>query len=162
MINHLSIVALGIACAAIFVPTDAAAQQYIQNGGMCESALPVFAGTLRTRPTAISNEGTGNAFVSCSMFDRLGNTHSIAGVWLLNRNGAAVNMSCTYVNGNIVDGTTLFPKVVSYGPGAEGYILWNKDVDNGGANFNSQANFSCNLPPGTELRIVTFDSTTNL
>lgn len=161
MFKHLTITGTALAAAMLFAPSDAAAQQYIQNAsGICQGALPVFDTNLRNRPLAVSNEGTSNAFVSCAMHDRYGNASSLFGAWIHNNTAAAVDVSCTLISGNAVDGPTYFPKTQAYAAGTGAYILWST-ADNGGANFGSQGNFSCNLPPGVELRLVTNLSTSN-
>src|SRR5687768_17233327 len=38
---------------------------YQSAAGVCQGALPAFAGTLRARPLAIGNEGASPAFVTC-------------------------------------------------------------------------------------------------
>ena len=154
MIKTVSILA---AClGAVLLAPAASAQQILQNGaGACKSALPVFDGNIRNRPTAISNEGTANAFVSCSMEDTINGESDIVGAWIHNNNADAREVTCTFVNGTPVEGAEYFPKTANFGPGAGSYILWTGAADNAGDNFGFLVNFSCSLPPGVELRLVT-------
>lgn len=148
---------------ALLAPQDVFAEQYLQNGaGVCKSALPVFDGNIRNRPTAISNEGTANAFVSCSALDRIDNTSDLVGVWIHNNLASATDVACTLVNGSPADGSTeFFPRTQSYSAGSGGYILWTA-ADNEDVPFARLINFSCNLPAGVELRLITLNTAANL
>lgn len=159
------IAAFFVACLplALLAPQIAHAEQYLQNGaGICKSALPVFDGNIRNRPTAISNEGNANAFVSCSALDRIDSTSDLVGVWIHNNRATATDVACTLVNGSPADASTaFFPKTQNFAAGTGAYILWTT-ADNGGNPFPRLINFSCNLPAGVELRLVTLNTAANL
>ncbi len=151
-----------VAAAALCAPGSAQAKQYLQNGsGQCKSALPVFDGNIRNRPQSIGNEGTAIAFVSCSTLDQQGGANSIAGVWLHNTTGTAVDVPCTMSTQNLADGASYFTKTGNVPATGDTYLLWTTS-DNGGNNFSKQPNFSCQLPPGVQLWFVTYVTTTDL
>ena len=161
-ITRTSLLAGLVAAAALSAPNAARADQYLQNGsGLCKSALPVYDGNIRNRPQSIGNEGTANAYVSCSTLDHQGGANSVAGVWLHNTTGAAVDVNCTMSTQNLADGAAYFSKTGNVPAGGNNYLLWTT-ADNGGNNFSKQPNFSCLLPPGVQLWFVTYQTTTNL
>lgn len=154
MIKTISI--LTACLGAVLLSPAASAQQVLQNGsGVCKSALPVFDGNIRNRPTAISNEGTAHAFVSCSMDDVINGESDIVGAWIHNNSTSAQNVTCTFVNGTPVDDAQYFTKTGNFGAGTGTYLFWTAEADNAGENFGMLVNFSCNLPAGVELRLVT-------
>lgn len=126
----------------------------LTNGaGSCQGALPNFEGNLRKRPTAIANEGTANAFVSCSITqDFLGNPATYG--LLLNNNGsAAANVSCTLAAGIKINGQqapTLIPKTFSVPAGSFAEVQWSSE-DNGDVALPRSGNWSCNIPVGVEI-----------
>lgn len=151
-----------VAAAALAAPNQADAKQYLQNGsGLCKSALPVYDGNIRNRPQSIGNEGTAAAYVSCSTLDQQGGANSIAGVWLHNTTGAAVDVNCVMSTQNLADGAAYFTKTSNVAASGDSYLLWTTS-DNGGNNFSKQPNFSCLLPPGVQLWFVTYVTTTDL
>lgn len=164
MIKPIATMVAACLLLALLASQDVFAEQYLQNGaGVCKSALPVFDGNIRNRPTAISNEGTANAFVSCSALDRIDNTSDIVGVWIHNNLASATDVSCTFVNGTPADGSTeFFPRTQNYPAGSGGYILWSAAGDNENVPFVKLINFSCNLPAGVELRLITLNTAANL
>ena len=139
---------------AAFAPLRAEAQQVLaQNAaGACKSALPVFDGNLRNRPTAIANEGVSGAFVSCSMEDSLEGRSTFPAVLLYNARAGAITVSCTLVQG-YAGGARYYTKSRTYGAGSDGYISWS-EVDNNFPYYAELINFSCNLPPGVEMWLV--------
>ncbi len=66
-----SATALVLAIGASFASFDAQAvtqnRRFQANAtSYCQAALPAFEGAIRKRPLAVQNEGTTNAFVTCS------------------------------------------------------------------------------------------------
>jgi hypothetical protein len=151
---------LALACA--MSPAQAATQQrsFVQNAtGACQSALPVFDGNIRKRPLAVQNEGTAAAFVSCSLMDTsggVGGASSVTSVFMYadNNTGAAVDLTCTLVDG-YSGGTNVFlPKTLTLPANSKAHpFLWTAAADNGGANFNWTTNLTCQLPVGTGLSL---------
>jgi len=139
---------------ALAVTVDRTQTQY--GAGACQGNLPVSATQLRARPLAIKNEGTSNAFISCSLpaDDYFGALNDFNGVALTNSTGAAVNVSCTLVTGNIDFPVTFFPKTVSVAANSLGVVSWSPAADNGNAPFDNSLNYSCSVPPGVEINSV--------
>lgn len=153
MIRLPFLVAAAAACAAV-APLRAEAQQVlVQNAaGACKSALPVFDGNLRNRPTAVANEGSSGAFVSCSMEDTIGGKSTFPSILLHNNGASSITVTCTLVQGS-AGGARYYTKSRTYSARSGGYILWS-EVDNSFPYYLELINFSCNLPPGVEIRLV--------
>lgn len=132
-------------------------QNAVNGSGACQGALPNYEGNLRKRPTAIANEGSTNAFVSCStQHDVLGNYAYFYGLVLNNNGTAHANVTCTLVAGVKINENTppiLIPKSTAVLPGGWEHMSWGES-DNGGELLPPTGNWSCNLPPGTEIAYV--------
>ncbi|MEP6633113.1 MAG: hypothetical protein ABJA62_02800 [Luteimonas sp.] len=129
-----------------------ASRTYFNNAaGICQPALPAFDGNIRKRPTAVANEGTATAFVSCSFSSNAEDTLGASSVQLtlFNRTASAVSVTCT-MNPNYYAGGVIpfIPKTISM-PAGRTDFLWNAS-ENGGNNFLFM-NFSCALPPGVDV-----------
>lgn len=154
-------VAFAAMVAGIATSQEASAMERynLTNGvGACQGALPTYESNLRKRPTAIANEGSANAFVSCSLAqDWFGNSAYYGLV--VNNNGAAdVNVTCTFaagikLNGNSLFMPTLLPKTFPVPAGAHASVQWTS-ADNGNEPLPRSGNWSCNLPVGTEIGAV--------
>lgn len=137
-------------------PAGAAIVQIVQNpAGICRSALPVYDGGLRNRPLAVANIGSSDAFVSCSMEDRYSGQSTWAGVWLVNTRTTPVTVTCSHVPGNQLSGAPrpAYTKSRTYAAGAGDYISW-LPAEIGRERFSNSMNFSCQLPPGVEIRML--------
>jgi len=150
-----------IACAlcliAALVATPAEATLYRQNAsGVCKSALPVFDGNIRSRPLALANEGTANAFVSCSMLDNWLDDVQLVSVNVRNNGASTVSASCTYISGMATD-AEFFPKTRTLAAGQSTSFVWSPMIDHNNQPFDAQVNFSCSLPPGVEISLLVFD-----
>lgn len=142
--------------APAFLGAQAQAQQIDVNAsGACKSALPAFDGNIRSRPTAVRNEGTANAFVSCSLPATHEDSLDLAAVFIANSNATAIDVTCTMVNGrNAMFFAPEFQTVTqNYAAGSGGFIVF--DVSGADPVGGDLLNFSCNLPPGTEINMVT-------
>jgi len=134
---------------------------YQAGSGFCQPALPTFDGNIRKRPTAIANEGTALAFVSCSaqksFNDSSGYTDNEPSYSLViyNRTSAAVNVTCSLVN-SFQAGSTAFPKTISVPANNRSFFTWDAATDNGGTEWQFP-NFSCGLPPGTEVGYILYN-----
>lgn len=125
--------------------------------GNCQAALPAFEGQIRKRPLAVQNEGTSNAFVTCSLttdtdFGTSEGTEGYA-VWFINNSASVKTVDCTGVIGRALVGSpTFIVKSVSVGAGATAFLVWDA-TDNGGNPFDAAlpVNVSCNLPVGTGI-----------
>ncbi len=130
----------------------------VQNGaGACQGALPTFDTNLRQRPLGVNNEGTANAFVTCSMksSDFYDATNTFGGVGVTNTTAAALDITCTYVSG--VAGLTTplyFTKTTNVPAGTFALVTWDPTIDNAGNPFQNTDNYSCLLPPGTQLNFI--------
>lgn len=159
--SRLAFAVAGIAMAAgLAVSREVSAIQrlnIVNGAGACQGALPNFEGSLRKRPTAISNEGTANAFVSCSTTqDYLGFAAFSYGILVNNNTGAEVNVSCTLASGLKLNGEVspiLIPKTFPVPANGFSEMQWTSD-DNGDEPLPPTGNWSCNLPVGTEIASV--------
>lgn len=129
-----------------------ATKNYFQNAtGFCQPALPVFDTNVRKRPTAVANEGTSNAFVSCSMVTSAEESTGISRIDLVlyNRAVAPLNVTCSLVH-SYEAGGLIVPKTVAIPAGARGFLVWTT-ADVGNPASIAFANFSCDLPAGVEI-----------
>lgn len=153
---------LAVAFAAMVVGMAASQEAFamerynLTNGaGACQGAMPHYEGNLRKRPTAIANEGSTNAFVSCSLAqDWFGNS-AYYGLVVNNNGTAEVIVTCTFaagikLNGNSLFVPTLLPKTFPVPAGAYADPQWTA-ADNGNSPLPASGNWSCNLPAGTEI-----------
>jgi hypothetical protein len=142
---------LVLSAAAADVHAGSATYVFQNATGFCQPALPVFEGNIRKRPTAIANEGTSNAFVSCSMQTNPDSPqYRVEQVVLVlyNRTGAAASVTCSMVNG-FQAGGPVHPQEQVVPGGDRQFYTWNAaDIGETTLQF---ANFNCNLPPGLDI-----------
>ncbi|HST43740.1 MAG TPA: hypothetical protein VLK29_00810 [Luteimonas sp.] len=129
--------------------------QTTNGAGSCQAALPSYEVNLRKRPTAIANEGQTNAFVSCSIASDFGEVQSLHtyAVVLNNNTAGDVEMSCTLVSGIRMNGLfepTYFPRTFVVPAGGHSEVSWRRS-ELEPTPTEASANWSCNLPPGTEV-----------
>lgn len=152
--NTFSIVAMltmGLAFAAGAQPADAA-EIHVNASGACKSALPVFDGNMRSRPLSVRNEGDANAFVSCSLPLELYDDLDLAALRITNTGDAETIVNCTFVNGRNTFNPQYTPGSLTLAAGATNWLrFFLEDPAPPGGDL---ANFSCNLPPGTEIGIL--------
>lgn len=154
LVPVLALAAVGTASSATVTRTQ------VQNGtGACQAALPSYEGNIRKRPLGLNNEGTGAAFVSCSMksdsfYDGIGNGFN--GLQLSNAGAAEATVNCSLVTGGTlpVASATYFPKAFTVPAGASVVASWDPALDNEGEQFAHTLNYSCNLPPGLQINVV--------
>jgi hypothetical protein len=147
---------------------QAQAQQIVRRNeshnasGLCQGALPQFAGTLRARPLGLANEGQNDAFVSCSLLGGItvGNAPVVLSVQVFaSNNGASpVAVTCTLVDG-IRNGSFVtplfFPKTWSVPAQDTKFVVWSHEEFPGAPDRIRQPNLSCKLPPGSEINLIT-------
>lgn len=149
----------GLVCAAASMSASAepVPRTYLVNAaGNCNGALPSFEGALRKRPTAVVNEGTSNAFVSCSLAGDAGNSGNVGfQIGFSNRNAAPVSFACTFVDGYaapFLGGEPVFyPQTIEIAANAVAAAVW---APAEGEVFSNNANVSCALPPGVEINLL--------
>lgn len=115
----------------------------------CQGALPAFAGTLRSRPLAVVNEGNAPAFVTCSFTTspQFGIVNRLS-VYFTNQNDSgSVQINCTGVFGVQRSAPVYLVKSVVVASGATANLAW-EAADNGGADLPGPGNISCAMPPG--------------
>jgi hypothetical protein len=128
---------------------------YQNAAGFCQAALPAFEGNLRKRPTAIANEGTSNAFVSCSLPGESAVPITSVLLRIYNRGAAEANVTCSLVSSSQPGGMVI-PKTVTVPAASNVYVEW-LPTDIGPEEVHMGAlNFSCNLVPGTDINSVLF------
>ena len=102
-VRHLLLctpLALGLlALAAEADAVDVTRQEYPNAGAFCQGALPAFAGTLRTRPLAVVNEGSEPAFLTCSLSGGVDSRFLEVEAVVINGGAATQTVSCTLVDG---------------------------------------------------------------
>jgi len=119
----------------------------------CQAALPVFEGAIRKRPLAVQNEGSTNAFITCSM-TRNYQTSSVTRfqMYAQTLSGAVTNLSCTFVAGYATGAIQSVVKTVALpANGSQGSLTWEAADFTGGVFPDTQYNLSCNLLPGVGL-----------
>jgi hypothetical protein len=137
------------------------AGEHVQNAtGVCQAALPAFEGQIRKRPLALQNEGTSNAFVSCSLMGVISHaTGLFAGkvfgvqLWLDNNSGAPISVTCTLVEGRSggTENVHIVKTVTMPAGSKDNEMSWSQDPDFGGGMLNGSPSISCNLLPGTGI-----------
>lgn len=146
-----------VTVAAIASPTTASAAEVerlvYQNGGSaCTGALPTYEGALRKRPLAIVNEGTANAFVTCSLpvEEKNASFPMLGYLKVQNTSGVAVTIECSLVAGAQWEGSVVQPKSIPMSGNGALLVSWTPAE---GATYlpRRTVNFSCLLPPGTGI-----------
>lgn len=127
--------------------------------GPCNGALPGYEGALRKRPLALRNEGSSNAFVSCSMQSDGGENpgYDSALITFVNRNASSAAIDCTMVAGIVAElgeeAPTFYPQTIGIPANTAGVMTW-EPADFELQIFDNWLNFTCNLPPGVEMALV--------
>lgn len=155
--NRMLFVAVAVAGLGAMSFPASAGSYYSNAVGICQGALPSFEGRLRKRPLAIANEGTSNAFLSCTLpLDQTTvQANTVVAVGLVNRSDALVAVACTFVDGTVPEllggvAPTLYPKNIAIAAGEGASLLWNASEYELEA-FSKIASVSCSLPPGVEI-----------
>ena len=127
--------------------------------GVCQSALPSGAGAvIRARPLAVQNEGSTNAFVTCSLpyndtYVEQPNANGM-GLRIVNNTDSELLVTCTLVSG--FDPETAYYVVRNQLiPDHLANVMWFYPSDLPGAPATIPApNISCSLPPGVGINYV--------
>lgn len=144
----------GTAIAASIERTD-----YQSAAGICQGALPAFAGTLRMRPMGIVNEGSQTSFVTCAVQGDYTVARGASALFLRVSNGtnASASVTCTLVNGygNSNAFTPVYvTKSAQMAANAGASLIWEAtDLGNGSSTIQFPQ-FSCALPPGTSIHYI--------
>ena len=144
-------VALVFASVAVLAATSDRWTQ-ANGSGVCQAALPNYEGQIRKRPLAIQNEGTANAFISCSpvSFQSAPATTRGYQITVANRSDAAVSVTCTAViGGDMWWAGTYIPQTLIVP--ADDYSTFIFDGNTPGFHTHAPFNLSCNIPPGVGL-----------
>ena len=155
----VGIALLGLAVAPASQAATIEHYDYQSAAGVCQGALPAFAGTLRARPLAVGNEGAAVAFVTCALRsdDRGASTARTARTAIrLGNTGASgsVTINCTFVHGFGSPGvvpTYLTRSVVVAAGGSSFVEITPADLD---ATEVRYAQWSCALPPNAVVYYV--------
>ncbi|MGH8033375.1 MAG: hypothetical protein ACREO8_13705 [Luteimonas sp.] len=119
----------------------------------CQAARPVFDQSLHKRPLAVQNEGTSNAFVTCSY--EADSFASLNGILVLdtfftNNSANTVQLTCVAVSG-FQEGTNEYiAKTTVIEAGQQGNPSW-EAVEVPSGLLDSLINISCALPPGVSI-----------
>lgn len=137
-----------------FSPGAEAAFVSVASGpaNYCQPAMPVYGGLIRVRPAAIQNDGTTNAFVTCSMpteialndpASRTGSFVITVGKTLL----TPVEVACTAVATAEGGSGQTITRRATVTTAAPTHLSWfARDFANGA--MPELVSFSCLLPPG--------------
>lgn len=135
--------------------------------GLCQGALPSFDTSLRKRPLAVKNEGSSDAFVTCSfttLQQQSGSNSVLApdvvsyfGAFFANSGSVDQTVSCTAVVGYENDPDVLYiskQALVKAGnvPGGsdDGFLFfYPEDADQ--TRFYQMVSMSCRLPAGVAI-----------
>ena len=143
---------------AAFAAADAQADTtprafYANATSFCQTALPVFDGNVRKRPLAVQNEGTGDAFVTCSFTGQLIEL-DIATLAAVNNGSSDATLSCTAVTGRNASVNEYVTKTITVPASGVAHMSW-AGADFAGAPDTipgaSLFNLSCKLPPGVGI-----------
>lgn len=147
-------------CAALAPAAHAESNAFFSSGpaNYCRPALPAFEGLIRTRPLAVQNEGSTNAFVTCAMASLRGllNDDIIDNadyeINISNIGGQPITVSCTAVAGRAGNpaGQEFDTKTNTIQPGDEELFEWT-NADFGGSAIPLLVSYSCRLPPGGSI-----------
>ncbi|WP_133000358.1 hypothetical protein [Luteimonas arsenica] len=150
VITAATMLAVGII--ALAAAPAAHAETQVNATGACKSALPVFDGNIRSRPLGVRNEGTSNAFISCSVPSEHGTRLALVGLRVHNGNAVATSLSCTFVNGRFNFAPQSETQTIELPANTSDWMIFypGATAPDGG----DLANFSCNLKPGTELSYI--------
>ncbi|MEP6634529.1 MAG: hypothetical protein ABJA62_10000 [Luteimonas sp.] len=161
MRTPLCLLGLTLAVSGLTVGRDASAIERFDLSNAtadCQSSLPVFDGNVRKRPTAVSNEGTKSAFVTCSVHNYFNaESSNVFAATFTNNTAADVDVNCTMVNGLRYIGAftpSFFPKTVHVLAGETAEPQWTADDNQGNPFADRSFNLSCNLPVGVEIGSV--------
>jgi len=164
--RHLYSILLPSLLIAAFATADARAAVlerifYANATSYCQTALPVFDGNVRKRPLAVQNEGSGDAFVTCSFTGQVVELRGAVLV-LVNNGSSDASLSCTGVTGLNNSVNEYVTKTVVVPASGINALVWLGN-DFAGAPDTIPGlglfNVSCKLPPGTGLgkSYVVFD-----
>ena len=125
----------------------------------CQGALPAFEGAIRKRPLAVQNEGTTNAFVTCSFtteYDDESPTLRVAsyfGAYFINSSTTAKQVTCSGVAGYQTGASnTYVSKTITVAAnGTAQAQLFFTPADNAGNGYHPLVSISCNLLPGVGI-----------
>jgi len=150
----IAVTATVLAGSALLATGDVKAGGVQANStAFCQAALPVFDTNLRKRPLAVVNEGTSDAFVTCSYPVDISTTGVYeVDAYLANHTGITKDVNCTLVDGYDNGTVTYIPKTTrSYDDGGFHDADFTSAADNGGVDFGGTVGISCALPPGIGL-----------
>lgn len=161
--------ATALSLCAGFTPGADAAFVSVASGpaNYCQPALHAYGSQIRIRPAALQNEGTNNAFVTCSMPTEIAllapasRTDSFV-ITLANKGSTpSLPMSCTAVAPGAGDNTQTIARQASVTSAAPAHLSWfARDFASGA--MPELVSFSCLLPPGgaiTATRLTMKDGT---
>jgi hypothetical protein len=148
--------------AALLVPATAAAvdeqmETAANATANCQGALPNLEGSIRKRPLAVQNEGTANAFVTCSFSSEYDvddrRQVSYFGAWMINKSTTPKTVSCTGVAGyDSYDGNVYVSRTITLpANGTTQGEMFFEPVDNGGQGYYPLVSMSCSIPPGVGI-----------
>lgn len=120
--------------------------------GACQGALPNYEGNFRKRPLAVVNEGSTAAFLTCGIDNPDGdNGTNRVELYVVNRTGAAADISCTMVDG-FVDATmgfaNYYPQTITANTTSYSFFQWT------GSYSPYSQSVSCNVPAAFEVNLI--------
>jgi len=156
--RYATLAAIAVAAATMFqAPRALAASSVSTAVGSCQASLATYEAGLRKRPLAIQNGGTTSVFLTCSSQSGYNAIAVDAAIVIAkNLNAAAVEVSCTLVDGPLPGLASYYTKTLTFPPGQFGVFGWAAS-EYGLTTFSGSENFSCKVPPGVEINVVGFN-----
>jgi hypothetical protein len=154
--------AMAIACALAAGSAQAVTVQrsFLANApAFCQASLHAYDVHLRKRPLAIQNEGTSNAFVSCSLLGQDSHPWSTTkvAIWATNNDDAPHTLTCTGISGYNTGPNIAVVKTINIPASGQGppdvAVAWLPEDGVLGRLFS----VSCILPPGVSLNDIMID-----
>ena len=151
--------ALGLGASPQLSAATVVRSHFSHGTANCQSALPVFDGSIRKRPMALANEGVTTSFVTCDSENINADAETtgfhLVEIYFRNRSGNdGVAVSCTLVDG-VDQASSFLPKQSTLMfIGGTAAVYWDS-ADNEDTNFGAPA-ISCALPAGVDITVVGF------
>ena len=122
--------------------------------GLCNAMAPAQEATLRKFPLGLKNVGTTAQPIACSApGDQSSAGNTLVKIYIFSEIQTAVDVKCTLVDGDLIQGAVFYPKTVNLAAGATSSISWTPAEFNL-LNFHARANLNCSLPAGVNMSLM--------
>jgi len=154
-------IAMAIVAVASFSPAAQAApiaREIVGTAaGLCTPAFGASEVAIRKRPLSVQNEGSTNAFITCSFSSQ--GAPTAAGVYVNSIDGAVHTVTCTGVTSYMTATNQYVVKSIDVGPSTDQELIsWAPADFAGTTNFpSSYFSVSCGVPPGAGVNDIYVD-----